>query len=99
MLGLEGRSAFYEGTGAYRDMVVTHLMQVLAFMAMEPPTSLLPGPIGEGKLKGVKMGARLLILVDSCEALLGALPPAQIAPQKKAKRNQGVLAAANEAEA
>ena len=43
-LGLEGRTAFYEGTGAYRDMVVTHLMQVLAFMAMEPPTSLAPGP-------------------------------------------------------
>ncbi len=32
-------------------MVVTHLMQVLAFMAMEPPTSLAPGPIGEEKLK------------------------------------------------
>ena len=50
-LGLEDRTAFYEGTGAYRDMVVTHLMQVLAFMAMEPPTSLAPGPIGEEKLK------------------------------------------------
>ncbi len=50
-LGLEGRTAFYESTGAYRDMVVTHLMQVLAFMAMEPPTSLAPGPIGEEKLK------------------------------------------------
>jgi len=50
-LGLEGRTAFYESTGAYRDMVVTHLMQVLAFMAMEPPTSLAPGPISEEKLK------------------------------------------------
>ena len=50
-LGLEGRSRFYEGTGAYRDMVVTHLMQVLAFMAMEPPTSLAPGPISDEKLK------------------------------------------------
>ncbi|OIJ26521.1 glucose-6-phosphate dehydrogenase [Nocardioides luteus] len=50
-LGLEGRTAFYEGTGAYRDMVVTHLMQVLAFMAMEPPTSLAPDPIGEEKNK------------------------------------------------
>ena len=50
-LGLEGRTAFYEATGAYRDMVVTHLMQVLAFMAMEPPTSLAPGPIGDEKLK------------------------------------------------
>ena len=50
-LGLEGRTAFYESTGAYRDMVVTHLMQVLAFMAMEPPTSLPPGPISDEKLK------------------------------------------------
>lgn len=50
-LGLEGRTAFYESTGAFRDMVVTHLMQVLAFMAMEPPTSLAPGPISDEKLK------------------------------------------------
>jgi glucose-6-phosphate 1-dehydrogenase len=50
-LGLEMRASFYEATGAFRDMVVTHLMQVLAFMAMEPPTSLAPGPIGEEKLK------------------------------------------------
>ena len=34
--------AFYEGTGAFRDMVVTHLFQVLGFVAMEPPTSLEP---------------------------------------------------------
>jgi glucose-6-phosphate 1-dehydrogenase len=45
------RASFYEETGAFRDMVVTHLMQVLAFMAMEPPTSLAPGPISDEKLK------------------------------------------------
>jgi len=50
-LGLEERARFYESTGAYRDMVVTHLMQVLAFMAMEPPTSLAPEPISDEKLK------------------------------------------------
>ena len=50
-LGLEMRATFYESTGAFRDMVVTHLMQVLAFMAMEPPTALAPGPISEEKLK------------------------------------------------
>ena len=50
-LGLGKRSAFYEQTGAYRDMVVTHLFQILAFMAMEPPTSLEPAPIGEEKNK------------------------------------------------
>src|SRR5262252_7583741 len=44
-LGLDRRAGFYEGTGAFRDMVVTHLFQILAFMAMEPPTSLEPAPI------------------------------------------------------
>ena len=50
-LGLGKRAAFYEATGAYRDMVVTHLFQIVAFMAMEPPTSLEPGPISEEKNK------------------------------------------------
>jgi glucose-6-phosphate 1-dehydrogenase len=39
-LSIEGRAAFYDATGAYRDMVVTHLFQVLAFVAMESPVSL-----------------------------------------------------------
>jgi len=50
-LGLGQRSGFYEQTGAYRDMVVTHLFQILAFMAMEPPTALEPQPISEEKNK------------------------------------------------
>jgi glucose-6-phosphate 1-dehydrogenase len=50
-LGLGKRVAFYEQTGAYRDMVVTHLFQILAFMAMEPPTALDPKPISEEKNK------------------------------------------------
>ena len=50
-LGLGKRAAFYEQTGAYRDMVVTHLFQILGFMAMEPPTALEPKPISEEKNK------------------------------------------------
>ena len=50
-LGLGKRAAFYEQTGAFRDMVVTHLFQILGFMAMEPPTALEPAPIGEEKNK------------------------------------------------
>jgi glucose-6-phosphate 1-dehydrogenase len=50
-IGLNTRAAFYESTGAFRDMVVTHLFQILAFMAMEPPTSLEPVPISEEKNK------------------------------------------------
>jgi glucose-6-phosphate 1-dehydrogenase len=50
-LALEDRIRFYESTGAYKDMVVTHLFQVLAFMAMEPPTALEPRAISEEKNK------------------------------------------------
>jgi glucose-6-phosphate 1-dehydrogenase len=50
-LNLGKRAGFYEATGAFRDMVVTHLFQILAFMAMEPPTSLEPVPISEEKNK------------------------------------------------
>jgi glucose-6-phosphate 1-dehydrogenase len=41
-LSIEMRGSFYEQTGAFRDMIVTHLFQVLSFVAMEPPTSLEP---------------------------------------------------------
>ena len=50
-LALGTRSGFYEQTGAYRDMVVTHLFQILGFIAMEAPTSLEPQPISEEKNK------------------------------------------------
>jgi glucose-6-phosphate 1-dehydrogenase len=39
-ISIEGRAQFFEGTGTFRDMIVTHLFQVLGFVAMEPPTSL-----------------------------------------------------------
>ena len=50
-LAIGSRAGFYESTGAYRDMVVTHLFQVLAFVAMEPPTALEPRAITEEKNK------------------------------------------------
>jgi glucose-6-phosphate 1-dehydrogenase len=45
-LSIEMRASFYEETGAFRDMIVTHLFQVLGFVAMEPPTSLEPKTLG-----------------------------------------------------
>src|SRR5690349_4389702 len=50
-LGLDERANFYEATGAYKDMVVTHLFQVMAFVVMEPPTALEPRAISEEKNK------------------------------------------------
>ena len=37
-LDIQGRANFYEETGAFRDMVVTHLMQILGIVALEPPS-------------------------------------------------------------
>ncbi|MFZ4515322.1 MAG: glucose-6-phosphate dehydrogenase [Acidimicrobiia bacterium] len=50
-LGLEGRAGFYEGTGAFRDMVVTHLFQALGYVAMEPPIDLTPDALADEKDK------------------------------------------------
>ncbi len=36
-LTIEGRSGFFEQTGTFRDMIVTHLLHLLGFIAMEPP--------------------------------------------------------------
>ena len=50
-LSIGTRGSFYEATGAFRDMIVTHLLQVLAFVAMEPPNSLRPKPLVDEKVK------------------------------------------------
>jgi glucose-6-phosphate 1-dehydrogenase len=50
-LGIGTRARFYEPTGALRDMVVTHLFQVLSVIAMEPPIALEPKPLLDEKAK------------------------------------------------
>ncbi|OZM70112.1 glucose-6-phosphate dehydrogenase [Amycolatopsis antarctica] len=39
-IGIEGRAAFMESTGTFRDMISTHLFQLLGFLALEPPVRL-----------------------------------------------------------
>ncbi|KMO69692.1 glucose-6-phosphate dehydrogenase [Mycolicibacterium chubuense] len=48
-LGLEGRGSFYESTGCFRDMVTTHLCQVLGFVAMERPETVDADALREAK--------------------------------------------------
>lgn len=50
-LGVEGRGDFYDATGALRDMVQNHLLQLLCIVAMEPPTSSDPDAVRDEKLK------------------------------------------------
>ncbi len=66
-LGLDQRANFYESTGAYKDMVVTHLFQVLAFIALEPPTELTPHAINEEKNKVF----RSMLPIDPADVVRG----------------------------
>jgi glucose-6-phosphate 1-dehydrogenase len=50
-IGIEGRGRFYERTGALRDMVQTHLLQVLTFLTMEPPASFEPERLRDETVK------------------------------------------------
>ncbi|WP_428313277.1 glucose-6-phosphate dehydrogenase [Hydrocarboniphaga sp.] len=50
-VGVEQRGSFYEGTGALRDMVPNHLMQLLAMVAMEPPSAFAADAVRDEKAK------------------------------------------------
>ena len=52
--GIQGRGAFYDGTGAVRDVVQNHLFQVLSNLAMEPPIRTDSESIRDEKLKVLK---------------------------------------------
>ncbi|MFM7825412.1 MAG: hypothetical protein ACKO8K_04925, partial [Candidatus Limnocylindrus sp.] len=58
-IGVEGRGAFYEETGALRDILQNHLLQLLTLVAMEPPATLEAEALRDEKVK-VLRAVRLL---------------------------------------
>ncbi|TSD95309.1 glucose-6-phosphate dehydrogenase [Skermania sp. ID1734] len=50
-IGLGGRAGYYDGIGAARDVIQNHLLQLLAFTAMEEPVSFAPGELQTEKIK------------------------------------------------
>ena len=53
-VGVEGRGAYYDKSGAMRDMVQNHLMQLLCLTAMEPPSKFEPDAVRDEKLKVIR---------------------------------------------
>ena len=53
-VGLEGRATYYDTSGALRDMVQNHILQLLCLVAMEPPSSMEADPVRDEKLKVLK---------------------------------------------
>jgi glucose-6-phosphate 1-dehydrogenase len=58
-VGVETRGSFYEQTGALRDMIQNHLLQILCMVAMEPPASLESGEIRDRKVDVLKSIRRI----------------------------------------
>ena len=52
--GVEGRGAYYDKSGAMRDMVQNHMMQLLCLTAMEPPSKFDPDAVRDEKLKVIR---------------------------------------------
>jgi glucose-6-phosphate 1-dehydrogenase len=50
-IGIEGRGSFYEQTGTIRDMLVTHLFQMVTVLAMEPPVTFEPDRLRDEKVR------------------------------------------------
>ena len=70
-LGIESRGKFYESTGALRDMVPNHLFQLVAMMAMEPPTSFDPDAVRAKKAEVFK-AVHPLALTNAVRGQYGA---------------------------
>lgn len=66
-VGLESRVDFYDDAGALRDMVQNHMLQLLALVAMEPPTSFTANAVRDEKVKVL----RALRAVEANEVVTG----------------------------
>ncbi len=53
-VGVGGRGEYYEKSGAMRDMVQNHMMQLLCLIAMEPPAKFEPDAVRDEKLKVIR---------------------------------------------
>ena len=66
-VGLEGRDGYYDDTGALRDMVQNHMLQLLSITAMEPPSSYDATAIRDEKVKVL----RSLRAIEPAEVVTG----------------------------
>ena len=77
-MGVEGRAAFYETAGAFRDMMQTHMLMLLALITMEPPASLSGEAVRNEKTKVLE--AMRILTPDEVlhDTLRGQYGPGQI---------------------
>jgi glucose-6-phosphate 1-dehydrogenase len=78
-IGIGGRAGYYEGAGALRDLVQNHMMQLLALLTMEPPTS-----FGANRVRDEKVKVLEAIVPPRVEDVSAMAVRAQYGPGKAA---------------
>jgi glucose-6-phosphate 1-dehydrogenase len=89
-LGISDRAQFYDATGAVLDMLVTHLFQVAAEVAMEPPASLSPPGLQDAREKVINCFRQ----IDPAEVVLGQFDGYQDTPGVGPHSTQNTFVAA-----
>jgi glucose-6-phosphate 1-dehydrogenase len=102
-IGVESRGAFYEETGAFRDVMQNHMFMLLALIAMEPPTSLEGEAVRNEKVKlleAIRRWDPKDVLVNTVRGQYGAgiidgkpVPPYRDEPKVNPKSNVETYAA------
>jgi len=80
-VGLEGRASFYEETGALRDMVANHLLQLLALTAMEPPIAFDADSVRGQKVQVLRSIRPMTVDEVAKRTIRGQYGPGQISGQ------------------
>ncbi len=81
-LGVENRGAFYEETGASRDVLQNHLMQLLALVAMEPPATFEADALRDEKVKVLRAISPMTPDDVRTEIVRGQYAPGWVAAQQ-----------------
>lgn len=81
-LGVGSRAGYYDRSGALRDMIQNHVMQLLALTTMEPPSSLDPEAIRDEKVKALQAIKPLSLNNPDSEVVRGVYTEGLVAGEK-----------------
>jgi len=98
-LGMEGRGGYYETAGAMRDMVQSHLLQLCALVAIEPPAEWNPRAVRDEKVKALRAVRKSKPEEVGGDAVRGQYAAGEVGGERvPAYRNEQKVAADSQAE-
>ena len=80
-VGLEGRTAYFDGSGSLRDMLQNHMLQLLALVAMEPPAQYDATAIRDEKVKVLRSLRRIGVAEAAACSVIGQYGAGAVAGQ------------------